>query len=274
MTQTNKPSLSEIAVQGVGLTIFVIVALFAIRWGSETLRTVPSDDAGGNDSALVQETEAGTMDGVNGANSGGGMGEQAAAEIWLATNHILKNGQASQFQEVFALAQKIPPTSPLYGDAQEKIARWGSMILDIAEARALTGNYDGAIAAARLVPGDIPGVSAAAQEKLTQWQSSKQQYAQQQELFRQAKSMVVPGQASSYSEAIKLLRNIGPGDVGYGQAQALKNQWSRAIYLIANTRAAQGNFSSAIAAARLVPDDSGEYERAVKAIGRWQQGQR
>lgn len=271
MTQRKKLSLSAIATQGAGLTVAVISALFGIRWGSEVLQENATE---GNNGEIAGEVEPGAISpgtpGINPFSSNTPADTQAFTEA----RNRLKDSQAYRLRQAIAKAQEIPADSPLYEAARADIQRWSSVILDIAEARAFVHDYQGAIAAAKLISGDVPGISDLTQTKLREWEIAAKEFAQQKAIFDRALGLIQPSQASSYSDAIKILREVGPGDLGYDHAQELKNQWSRSIYLLANSRAAQGNFESAIAAARLVPDDSPEYAQALGAISRWQQGKK
>ena len=81
----------------------------------------------------------------------------------------LQPDQATSFEEAIVLVQQIPPGTPEYDAAQQRIDQWSQDILVIARARAADGQLPGAIAAAELVP---PGTSAydQAQEEIVRWQ--------------------------------------------------------------------------------------------------------
>jgi predicted O-linked N-acetylglucosamine transferase (SPINDLY family) len=112
-----------------------------------------------------------------------------------------------------------------------------------------------------------------AQNAIARWQQQGQQQ-QAQSQIQTAREQIQPNQASSYNRAINTLRQIKSGQSGYEQAQELIDQWSRQIYLIANSRAAQGNFQAAVQTAELVPQDTPSHQNAQKAIAKWKQGQR
>jgi uncharacterized caspase-like protein len=84
----------------------------------------------------------------------------------------LQPDQATSFEEAIQLAQQIPPDTPEYDTAQQRINQWSQDILVIARARAAAGQLPGAIAAAELVP---PGTSAydQAQEEIGRWQGQE-----------------------------------------------------------------------------------------------------
>ncbi|MEM7649190.1 MAG: peptidase C14, partial [Cyanobacteria bacterium P01_A01_bin.70] len=155
---------------------------------------------------------------------------------------------------------------PFYDQAQADIARWGQVILDLAEGRAASGDINGAIAAARLVPTDQPQVAEAAAQRIATWESQ----IGNQDLIRQAQNSLQPGQASSFNNAIRSLQAIMPDQPGYVAAQDQINQWSGDILAISRARAAQGDLGGAIAAAELVPEGTAAFEQARQEIERWQ----
>lgn len=196
---------------------------------------------------------------------------QQSSQLLLdkATLAILPT-EASQFGHAIAIARQIPPDDPLYPQAQENIDRWGSVILDIAQARAKQGNFSGAIAAAGLVPKDRLVLAEQAKQLAARWQQEAAQQQANQSLLKAAAASARKKQPSSYAQAIAALRPIKPGQPKYAEAQQLAAQWSRAILDIAKTRAARRRFSSAIEAAGLVPPDAPVYADAQKAIAQWQ----
>ncbi len=186
----------------------------------------------------------------------------------------LQSNQASGFNRAIREAQKVEPNSPFYQEARADIARWSEVILDIAQGRAKQGSFAAAIAAARLIPQDEPSVRAIAQqanEAIEQWKLQAQQQQPNQTLLVAAKRLINPTKASSYNRAIATLRKISPGEPGYREAQELIIQWSQQIYLIANSRAAKGNFQQAVQTAALVPPDAPYYQAASAAIAKWKQ---
>jgi hypothetical protein len=116
----------------------------------------------------------------------------------------------------------------------------------------------------------------AAQKAIAKWKQGKspQQPQATSPLIAAAKKQIQPNQASSYNRAIATLRKIAPGQPGYAQAQPLITQWSRQIYLMANSWASEGKFSQAVQTATLVPSGTPSYEAAQKAIAKWKQGKR
>ncbi len=180
--------------------------------------------------------------------------------------------QASDFARAIAIAGRIQPGQPLYDEAQSYIQRWGNTVVDLAEARAQVGNYVDAIGAAQLIPPTVAAVYPRAQERIQQWQQQLSQGGRpgQRSLVASAEAIIKPSQASSYSEAIAHLRLVQRRDADYDQAQVLFERWSNNILDLAYERAYEGQLSSAIEAAALVPQDSSVYVEAREAIADWQ----
>ena len=185
---------------------------------------------------------------------------------------LLRHNHASLFNKAIVEARQIKPGDPLYQQARQNITRWSEVILDLAEGRAKEGNYVGAIAAAKLVTKDDPSVYAQAVQTINQWKVLALQQQQNKKIIQTAKQQIKPNQASSYSRAITTLRQVLPGQPGYAEAQKLAAQWSRNIYLIAQSRAARGRLQEAIQAASLVPAGTPSSDAAKVAIAKWQQG--
>ncbi|NJN21345.1 MAG: hypothetical protein HC812_09360 [Leptolyngbya sp. RL_3_1] len=198
-------------------------------------------------------------------------GEAAAATernqaLLDEARRMLQPTSASVFNDAIEVARQVPEGDPYYEQAQLKIERWGWVILDMAIGRANVGNIEGAIAAAQLVPADRPAVYDPAQQYILRWQ---QQLANRQ-LIQQADALIEPGQASTFQNALNLLRPLTPDQPEYRVAQGRINQWSEDILVIARARAAQGRFADAIAAAQLVPTGTDSYAQAQAEIARWQ----
>ncbi|MEQ9000729.1 MAG: caspase family protein [Coleofasciculus sp. B1-GNL1-01] len=198
---------------------------------------------------------------------------EANQRILAQAKGRIQPNQASLFSQAIAQAQKIQPGEPLYQQAQQDIQRWSQVILDLAEGRAKQGNFASAIAAAKLVPSTNPSIYNRAQSAIKTWQTQAKQQQQNQGIIQAAKQQLRRNQASSYNQAINTLSKIPPDQPSYDQAQQLINQWSRQIYLIANSRAWRGQLSLAITTAALVPPDTPSYPAAQQAIARWQTDQ-
>jgi hypothetical protein len=187
---------------------------------------------------------------------------------------LIRPNQASLFNKAIFQARKVRPGDPLYKQAQQDISRWSGVILDLAEGRAAQKDFSSAIAAAQLVPKDDSSIYSKAQQGIGRWQVLTKQQQQNQGIIQAAKTQIQPNQASSYQRAIATLSKVPPAQPGYAEAQQLKEQWSRSIYLLANSRASEGQFPSAIQAAALVPAGTSSSEAAQKAIAKWKQGKR
>jgi len=177
--------------------------------------------------------------------------------------------QASDFHRAMTQATRIQPGQPLYNVAQNYIERWSYVILDLAKARANTGSYDDAIASAQLIPDSQAEPYGRAQQFVSQWQQQATQTSASQDAIAQASTLIQPGQASTYNDAIAQLRSIQPEQPGYAEVRAQINQWSQEILQIAYTRADSGDIYEAINAAGLVPEDAEVYLEAREAIEGW-----
>ncbi|MEB3828920.1 caspase family protein [Phormidium sp. CCY1219] len=249
------------------------------------------------EAATSEDTEAATTEDTEAANAGDeeaetttaaddrtqplsatpaseGAAERGDREPLDRARLSLENTQASQFTQAIAQARQVPENDPLYDQAQEQITRWGEVILDIAMGRAKQGNYEGAIAAAKLVPPDREQLKAQVQEVLPVWeQQYKLEQANRQRLL-EAQKLVKPAQASTYSKAIAIASQIPAGQPQYEQARALINRWSDKIFDIAQYRARRRRFSAAIQAAQLIPENTTAYPAAQEAIEKWEQRRR
>ena len=208
--------------------------------------------------------------------------EQTSQQKLLSANQstliqakgLIEPNQASLFSKAIEVARQVQPNDPLYEQAQQDISRWSQVMMDIAEGRAQKENFGGAIAAAKMIPQDDQSVHLEAQQAMEQWQVLSTQHKQNQGIIEGAKKEIKPNQASSYNRALSILSQVPPEQPGYAEAQQLTAQWSRMIYLIANSRAAQGQFKEAVETAKLIPQDTPSYETAQIAIAKWQQGKR
>ena len=182
---------------------------------------------------------------------------------------LLKGVSASSFSNAIAKARQIPQTDPAYPQAQQNIERWSQTILDVAEGRSRGDDFQGAIAAAMLVPDANEKMYQQAQLKIQQWDQQRQQLKINQALLKVAEGRIKTGQASSYNNAINEASKIEAGQPGYNAAQTKINQWSQEILKIAQARAKKNQFKNAIEAAALIPEGSSAYDSAQKAIAEW-----
>lgn len=194
--------------------------------------------------------------------------QQSSQEVLNKARTLIVPNQASQFSQAIAEASKIPQGDPLHSQAQQEIARWSGVILDLAKGRAQKGNFLGAVAAAQLVPSDQP-VYKESQQAIVQWKELSKQQQINQDLLQTTKKSINPAQAFSYSKAISVVNKIPPNQPEYTAAQQLTAKWSHTIYQMAENRASKEKFQEAIQTASLVPPKTPDYAAAQKAIALW-----
>nr|MDJ0846168.1 peptidase C14, caspase catalytic [Crocosphaera sp.] len=135
---------------------------------------------------------------------------------------------------------------------------------------AILGDFQGAIAAAKLVPPDNQTLYNLAQKSSQEWQNLSQQQQDNQLLIEAAISLIQPNQASSYNRAIRLLKHLEQGDLGYNHGKKLIEELSQSIYQLAKIRAEKGQLTLAIQTVELVPADSQFYSIAQEEKRNWQ----
>jgi hypothetical protein len=82
------------------------------------------------------------------------------------------------------------------------------------------------------------------------------------------------GKAEAILDGIKLVKGWSSEHPLYGQSQALLQDWSNALLILARDRVAQRDVNGAVALANQVPKNSSVYKEAQAAIDRWQAEQR
>lgn len=93
-----------------------------------------------------------------------------------------------------------------------------------------------------------------------------------QNILNTARQIIQPTSASKFSDAIEQARQVPPEDPYYEQAQTDIARWSQVILDLAEGRAAGGNLSGAIAAAKLVPEDQPAlFDLARQRIAVWEE---
>ncbi|MGD1804680.1 caspase family protein [Dapis sp. BLCC M126] len=251
--------------------------------GKDNLPTIRTEENNSSEANLPLSPVVPASEGQSTANTSITQGDrQKQEESQLSTNQlilseavtVLNSISASSFSQAIIKASQIPQSDPLYPEAQNQIERWSLTILDIASGRALKGDYDGAINAAKLVPRNARPIYQEAQLAIAAWepQLAKQKKANEgfnEALLKSAKEQIKPGQASSYIKAINEARKIRSGEPKYEEAQKLIAQWSNTILSIAQVRAKNKNLSEAILAGELVPYGTPAYESAQKALADW-----
>ncbi|WP_293343137.1 caspase family protein [Microcoleus sp. CAWBG58] len=193
----------------------------------------------------------------------------SSQQVWAEAKTFLKDGSASSFNRAVVKARTIPPSDPLYPQAQQDIERWSLVILDIANGRAARGNFSGAIGAAKLMPDVNQAVYNQSKQAIAQWEELSKEQAVNAALLSAAASQIKRGAASTYSKGIQQANKIQPGQPKHEEAQQLIGEWSGAILKIAQLRASQGKLKEAVEAASLVPSGTKSYQPAQKAIANW-----
>ena len=219
-----------------------------------TLQQVPKDERDSNFSSVLTKARAGAAE-----------AQQYNASVLTDARTSIQPTQASQFTDAITKARRINPGEPYYEEAQEDIRSWSQIILDIAEGRATSGNLDGAIAAATVMPYDNSEFYQKAQDRIIFWQ----QRQNSRDIITEAQSIPRMGQASTYQKGIVKLREVPIEHPEYETAQRLADDWGDRIFSIAQARAAQGRRREAIQAAVLVPAGTTAYEPTQQAIKRW-----
>lgn len=223
----------------------------ALTW----LNQIPEGERPEDFAALVAQAEVGQASAV-----------MTGEAILDDARRLVEPIPASLFNDAIERARQVPLGDPQYDQAQADIARWSQVILDLAAGRAAAGNFDGAIAAASLVPADQADTYAQAQSSIQRWQQRKTN----RQWLQQAQAMLQPDQATSFRDAIVLIQQIPADFPEHAVAQERISQWSQDILVIARARAAAGDVSGAIAAAERVPPNTSAYDQAQQEIQGWQ----
>lgn len=257
----------QLILLGGGAVLVLLLTLAAILLnnrkiliGNQAATTIPESNAIATTASVERSPASGRLS-VNQADL-----EQA--------RRLLRPNQASLFNQAITQARQVEPGDPLYPQARQDISRWSGVILDLAQGRAASQNFAEAIATAKLVPDDDPVIYKTTQQAIASWQLMAQQYPKNQAVIQEAKAQLQSNQASSYRRGINILSKIPPNQPGYTQAQKLIEQWSRTIYLIAQSRASQGKLENAIETVALIPSGTSSFESAQKVLLKWKQGQR
>lgn len=219
------------------------------------LQQVPRGQRDSSFSSLLTKVRAGQAD-----------SREINASTLTAARTAIQPTQASQFADAIAQARLIQPGEPYHDQAQADIRSWSQTILDIAVGRATSGNLDGAIAAAQVMPPDNAELHQQAQTRIAFWQ----QRQRSREIISEAQRIPKSGQASTYQQGIVKLREVPIDHPEYETAQRLADEWSERIFSIAQARAAQNRNRAAIQAAILVPAGTTAYEPTQQAIRRWE----
>ncbi|MBD0301385.1 MAG: hypothetical protein ICV85_04155 [Tolypothrix sp. T3-bin4] len=119
------------------------------------------------------------------------------------------------------------------------------------------------------LPNRTPPVRLKNQSSAQITSSSAESKKRNQAVLDLAKMSLRQTQASDLSMAIATARKIKPGEPLYEQAQENIKIWSQMILDLAEGRAKQRQYASAIAAARLITKDEAPYAKAQAAMNLW-----
>ncbi|MBD0269101.1 MAG: caspase family protein [Cyanobacteria bacterium Co-bin8] len=187
-------------------------------------------------------------------------------DVLNSARAIIQPVPASLFSDAIKRARQVPLGDPFYEQAQQDINRWSQVIIDLADGRAAAGQFNEAISAVQLVPDDRPELYQTAQARVARWEQQKIN----RDVLKQAQERLVPDQANTFENAIRLVRDIPAGYPERSIAEERIQQWSQDILVIARARAAEGRLEDAIAAASRVPEGTPAYESAQQEIQAWQ----
>lgn len=139
------------------------------------------------------------------------------------TRELTEENQAADFVEAINIAQLIRSGEPQYQEAQQYIARWSQVILDMSQGRAdrrndsstslAAENYSAAIATVRLIPQNSPEAYSRAQESIAQWSQS---------IFDLARDRA---DEAKYDVAVQTAELIPPDAPIYPEAQIAMDEW-------------------------------------------------
>ncbi|MDF5735449.1 MULTISPECIES: caspase family protein [unclassified Nostoc] len=119
------------------------------------------------------------------------------------------------------------------------------------------------------LPSDVTPPIRLNNQSSAQIASSSESKKRNQAVLDLAKMSLRQTQASDLSMAIATAGKIKPGEPLYEQAQENIKIWSQMILDLADGRAKQRQYASAIAAARLITKDEAPYAKAQAAINLW-----
>lgn len=139
------------------------------------------------------------------------------------TRELTEENQAADFVEAIDIAQLIRSGEPQYQEAQQYVARWSQVILDMAQGRAdrrndsstslAAENYSAAIATVRLIPQNSPAAYSRAQESIAQWSQS---------IFELARDRA---DEAKYDVAVQTAELIPADAPIYPEAQIVMDEW-------------------------------------------------
>ncbi|HEY9850539.1 MAG TPA: hypothetical protein V6D28_13825 [Leptolyngbyaceae cyanobacterium] len=181
-------------------------------------------------------------------------------------------GDETSLQAAIEEAKQIAPGRALYGEAQEKVAKWTGQIqriqdqpyLDQARQLASSGNLVDAIAIAQQIrPGR--SLSGEAQAAIRSWQGQ----IQAQQNLEEARRFASQATPDALASAIRSANRVPSSSALRAEAENLMNQWSFQLLSQAQDRATY-DIAGAIAIARTIPSGTNAYGEARAQIEVWQ----
>lgn len=200
--------------------------------------------------------------------------QQSNQAILENARGLLQSDRVAQFAQAIKAASQVPAGEPLHDQAQADISRWSIVIMDMAHGRAKAGDWTGAIATAQILPPVNQKIYKDAQIWINRWQQSIQQRDANLQQIQKARRLLRPNQATTYRQALDTIKSIPSGQPAYELVQELTNNWTTEIWQIAQGRANNGDFSGAIAAANLLPENTPIFTQAQPIISLWRQGKK
>ena len=169
------------------------------------------------------------------------------------------------------LASLIPATSPLYTETQAAIASWQQ---EWQQGEEITRKFQDAAKAQKWKQA-WQQVEALLNLDFDYWRSSKHDQLMQQltaeqqgrQLIQEARAIAVSNTTEALTTAIARAGKVKPNTYAKAQAQAERNNWSRALLHMAATLFRSQNFAGAIATAQRVPVDDKSNAEAKDWIG-------
>lgn len=181
-------------------------------------------------------------------------------------------GDETSLQAAIEEARQIGQGRALYGEAQEKVAKWTGQIqriqdqpyLDQARQLASSGNLVDAIALAQQIrPGRA--LSGETQAAIRNWQGQ----IQAQQNLDEARRFALQATPDALASAIRSANRVPSASALRSEAENLMNQWSFQLLRQAQDRATY-DMTGAIAIARNIPVGTGAYGEARAQIDVWQ----
>lgn len=195
-----------------------------------------------------------------------------------------EKGSISSLETAISQVKKITENRPLYSKSQEIVSRWQQEITDVktlenARRVAQTGGVGDlkmAIRQVQTIPNSNPR-GREAQTELEKW-TRQVEYLEDHPFLQRAEQFALQGTSVALEAAIREAKKIGAGRSLYQQAQNRIQTWTEQSqkfqdqpYLDqADQLAANGSFSSAIAAAERIGSGRSLYGEARRKIEKWQ----